>query len=83
MRLEQAGFISSPHINEHCVVSFVFQSLVLSLKLIGTYASHVEFEVCKIAMPFMHSYYNNVRLPKRKVGVKFKKEKRAHYNPGL
>ena len=52
--------ISDPHIDKECFVAFVFQSVVLTLKLIGIGPPHVECKVCNFPMSLMQSHSNNI-----------------------
>ena len=74
-----SSLISLPHIDKECFVSFVFQSVVLTLKLIGIGPPHGECKVCKVPMPLMQSHSDNMGLLRRKLILKFKgKQKTAH-----
>lgn len=62
MGLKQAGVLSYPHIDQDYFAFFVFQFIVLTLRLIGVTVSHGEFDVCTIPMPLMYLHYDNMRL---------------------
>ena len=71
-----SSLISLPHIDKEC---FVFQSVVLTLKLIGIGPPHGECKVCKVPMPLMQSHSDNMGLLREKLILNFKgKQKTAH-----
>ena len=49
--------ISDPHV---ALFPLFFQSVVLTLKLIGTRPPHEECDVCNFPMPLMQSHSNNI-----------------------
>lgn len=75
--------VSLPQINEQCIVPYVFQSVVLTLNLIGLGAVHGKFKVCKIPMPRMHLHSYNIDYGGETLLQCVKKNKRALINVRL